>query len=124
MSQIEFDTDGFDEFSELISEYMDRAGEKETLELLKVGADALKNDALRLPKPYSEIHAAGYTHLVNTFYSEINNSKKEVEVGWGKYYGPMVEHGTRKMRARAHLYPLYQSNADRYTKLMLEKFYN
>ena len=69
MSQIEFDTDGFDEFSELISEYMDRAGEKETLELLKVGADALKNDALQLTKPYSGIHATLYTHLVNTFYS-------------------------------------------------------
>ena len=64
------------------------------------------------------------THLVRTFSNKINRARKEIEVGWGKYYGPMVEHGTVKMRSREHLKPLYERNADKYSKLMMMKFYN
>ena len=48
-------------------------------------------------------------------------NKDEVEVGWGKYYGPMVEHGTEKMDANPHVYPLWDKNKEKYYKTMLTK---
>lgn len=40
-------------------------------------------------------------------------------MGWGKYYGPMLEHGTKKMSAKAHLKPLFEQNKERYYKKMI-----
>ena len=111
---------GFVELSDLLEKYAETA--ENILEEQEKIADDFLSDLRKLSSPRSSICKSGYTHLIDTFAKKVNG--KEVEVGWGKYYGPMVEHGTRKMRARAHLYPLYQSNADRYTKLMMEKFYN
>ena len=40
---------------------------------------------------------------------------KEIEIGWGKYYGPMVERGTIKMKSsHPHLVPLWNRNSKRY----------
>ena len=61
---------------------------------------------------------SGYTHLIDTFAKKVNG--KEVEVGWGKYYGPMVErgHGIRgsstRVAPRAHLVPCWNANAEKY----------
>lgn len=44
---------------------------------------------------------------------------KDIDVGWGKYYGPMLEHGTKKMSAKAHLKPLFEQNKERYYKKMI-----
>ena len=46
-----------------------------------------------------------------------------IKVGWGKYYGPMLEHGTRKMAARVHLKPLFERNKEKYYKKMAESIF-
>ncbi len=77
------------------------------------------SDLLKLPKPISKIRKAGYTHLIHCF--AYRKTKKEVEAGWGKYYGPMVEKGTERMDAREHMYPLWDKNKEKYYKIMLTK---
>lgn len=88
-------------------------------EILEVGAKEFVNDLLKLTKPMSKIRKSGYAHLVNSFAYRVK--KNEVEVGWGKYYGPMVEHGTTKMNEQPHVYPLWDKNKEKYCKLMLTK---
>jgi hypothetical protein len=89
------------------------------MEGLEAGAKEFVDDLLKLPKPISKIRKAGYTHLINCF--SYRNKKNEIEAGWGKYYGPMVEHGTEKMDAQPHLYPLWDKNKEKYYKTMLTK---
>lgn len=60
---------------------------------------------------------SGYTHLVDSF--SYKRDKTGIDVGWGKYYGPMLEHGTKKMSAKAHLKPLFEQNKERYYKKMI-----
>lgn len=84
-----------------------------------VGAKEFVKDLLKLPKPISRIRKAGYTHLIDSFAYKVK--KYEVEAGWGKYYGPMVEHGTNKMNEQPHLYPLWDKNKEKYYKLMITK---
>ena len=74
-------------------------------------------DSLRLPKPRRKVTAPGYTHLVDSF--SYKRDKTGIDVGWGKYYGPMLEHGTKKMSAKAHLKPLFEQNKERYYKKMI-----
>lgn len=121
-SGMSLDVEGLIGFEDVIEEYIAKAGDNETMHLLQIGADALVSDALKLPKPVSRIHAPGYTHLVHTFASQTNNRRKEIEVGWGKYYGPMVEKGTRKMAPHPHLVPLYVQNQEKYANLMRAEF--
>lgn len=117
--QIVFDTSGLDDFQKELNRFLKAAEEKNVTRVLKQGADAFTSDLLKLPKPRSRIHAAGYTHMVNSFANRING--KEVEVGWGKYYGPMVEHGTRKMKSQPHLTPTFKSNSQKYYKIMTDE---
>ncbi len=77
---------------------------------------------LKLPKPYSKIRSPDYTHLIDSFAYE--RTKTDVEVGWGKYYGPMVEDGTMKMKAHPHLHPTFERNKTKYYQKMLQNFYN
>ena len=91
------------------------------LDAVEVGAEEFVKDLLRLPKPRSQINKPGYTHIVNTFAAE--RIDKSIKVGWGKYYGPMLEHGTRKMAARAHLKPLFERNKEKYYKKMAESIF-
>lgn len=91
-------------------------------DILEVGAKDFVNDLLKLPKPISTIKKQGYTHLIDTFAYRIKNG--EVEVGWGKYYGIMVENGTIKMNAVSHMKPLWNKNKDKYYKKMIDKIYN
>lgn len=85
--------------------------------ILLVGAEEFVKDLSKLTKPMSQIKKSGYTHLIDSFAYRVK--KDEVEAGWGKYYGPMVEHGTPKMNKQPHLYPLWNKNKEKYYKLML-----
>ena len=53
----------------------------------------------------------------------MKREKSGIEVGWGKYYGPMLEHGTRKMAAREHLKPLFERNKEKYYRKMTESIF-
>lgn len=120
MSDIEFYTDGFDELSKLIEKMADRAKGKKVLEALETGAGQLEKDVRALPKPRSEIRTAGYTHLLDTVTHRTVND--EVEVGWGKYYGPMVERGARTMKkAHPHISTTFERNKKSYYQVMIEK---
>lgn len=109
--------EGFEALSEIIGKYIDEVDNVE--DVLAAGAKEFVNDLLKLPKPISKIRKAGYTHLINTFTYRKKN--KEIEVGWGKYYGPMVENGTEKMNAREHVKPLWDKNKEKYYKTMITK---
>ena len=119
--EIEFIDSGLSEFEDLIKEYAEKVSDDKALDAVEVGAEEFVKDLLRLPKPRRQINKPGYTHIVNTFAAE--RTDKSVSVGWGKYYGPMLEHGTRKMAARAHLKPLFERNKEKYYKKMTESIF-
>lgn len=108
---------GFASLSEQLEYYMQ--GAENSTEILMDGAEAFLKDLSKLSKPMSAIRRSGYTHLINSF--AVEKKDKEVVVGWGKYYGRMVELGTEKMNARAHMYPLWEHNKEKYYKLMLTR---
>lgn len=92
--------------------------------ILEVGAKEFVKDLLKLPKPKSRIRASGYTHLVDCFnYQKSKKHNNEIEVGWGKYYGPMVENGTKIIKAQPHLKPTFNKNKDKYYRLMINEIY-
>lgn len=117
MSSETYGYSGFESLAETIEKYVSAANN--AMDILEVGAKEFINDALKLPKPISNIRKAGYTHLINSFAYRKKN--KEIEAGWGKYYGPMLEHGTKNIDAQPHLYPLWDKNKEKYYKLMLTK---
>lgn len=117
MSSNIYGYDGFQDLANTIEYYV--KGADNVIEVLEEGAKQFVNDLLKLPKPISKIRKAGYTHLVHSF--AYRKKKDEIEVGWGKYYGPMVEHGTVKMDANQHFYPLWDKNKEKYYKIMLTK---
>lgn len=82
----------------------------------ELAAKEFVKDLNRLGRPRSKINKSGYTHLVDTF--AYRKNKDEYEVGWGKYYGPMVERGTKKMRARPHLISTFKNNQEKYYKIL------
>lgn len=109
--------EGFQDLAQIIEKYATNVDN--VIDVLETGAKEFVGDLLKLPKPISKIRKAGYTHLIDSFAYRKKN--KEIEVGWGKYYGPMVEHGTVKMSAREHLYPLWDKNKEKYYKTMMTK---
>ncbi len=117
MSSNTYIYDGFKDLAEIIEHYA--KGAENAMEGVEEGAKEFVNDALKLPKPMSKIKKAGYTHLVRSF--AYRKKKTEIEAGWGKYYGPMVEHGTVKMGANPHIYPLWDKKKEKYYKIMLTK---
>lgn len=117
MSNEIYGYDGFQDLADVIEGYMKNV--ENPVNILLIGAKEFVSDLLKLPKPISKIRKAGYTHLVSSFAYKVK--KDEVEVGWGKYYGPMVEHGTTKMDEQPHVYPLWDKNKGKYYKSMLTK---
>ena len=115
-------SDGFDDFSKMIEEFLERTDEDAVLEAVEEGVKEFVEDLLRLPKPKSQISKAGYTHLVDAFSYRKNG--KEIEVGWGKYYGTMVENGTIKMKAQPHLKETYEKNKTKYEQKIISKIWN
>ena len=108
---------GFSDFSDLLKSYVDVV-DNIMDEEEKIAEDFVQ-DLLKLPKPKSAISKPGYTHMVDSF--TYRRKDEEIEVGWGKYYCPMVENGTRKMRAQPHLKPLWNQNQDKYIKAFKER---
>ncbi len=108
---------GFKDLTEIIEHYV--KGAENAMEGIEEGVKEFVNDALKLPKPMSKIRKAGYTHLVRCF--AYRKKKTEIEAGWGKYYGPMVERGTVNMDANPHVYPLWDKKKEKYYKTMLIK---
>lgn len=117
MSKEVYGYSGFEAMSEILEKYIDGAGN--AVDVLETGAKEFVGDLLKLPKPISKIRKSGYTHLIKCF--AYKKKSKEVEAGWGKYYGPMLEHGTVKMNAQEHLYPVWDRNKEKYYKKMLTK---
>lgn len=117
MSNEVYGYSGFEAMSEILEKYID--GADNAVDVLETGAKEFVGDLLKLPKPISKIRKSGYTHLIKCFAYKKKN--KEVEAGWGKYYGPMLEHGTIKMNAQEHLYPVWDRNKEKYYKKMLTK---
>lgn len=120
--EITFDDSGMEDFEKMLKQYVAKADPENALDAIETGAKEFVNDLLKLPKPRSEVKKLGYTHLINTFAME--RARGEIEVGWGKYYGPMVEQGTKKMEARAHLKPLFEQNKEKYYRKMTEKIFD
>ncbi|WP_390603987.1 HK97-gp10 family putative phage morphogenesis protein [Blautia producta] len=122
MSNTEFYTDGFDELEKLLDEYGKKTSQENVLNVLEKGAAALVKDVMALPKPRSQIHKAGYTHLLDTM--SYRRNRGEVEVGWGKYYGPMVERGThRAPKGSPHVRPTFERNKKMYNDLMIKELF-
>lgn len=117
MSATTDEFEGLMDFSELISEYAKAA--ENVLDELEITAKEFVNDLLKLPKPKSNIVKGGYTHMIDTF--TFRNNGKDIEVGWGKYYGRMVEDGTTKMSAKPHMIPLYESNKEQYMNNFMKR---
>lgn len=109
--------EGFKDLADMVEKYAKSVDN--VTDVLEAGAKEFVNDLLKLPKPISEIRKAGYTHLIRSF--AYRKKQKEIEVGWGKYYGPMLEHGTKKMDSKPHVYPLWDKNKEKYYKTMLTK---
>lgn len=117
MSNKTYEFDGLQDLSKMLEDYINKV--ENVVDVLEIGVKEFVNDALKLPKPISKIRKAGYTHLVNSF--SYRKKDNEVEAGWGKYYGPMLENGTNKMNAQPHLYPLWEKNKEKYYKKMISK---
>ena len=116
----EFYEDGFNAFSKLLGEYSRKMDEDKIVEALEYGAEEFIN-LKALPKPRSQMRMAGYTHILDTMTTR--KTDKEVEAGWGKYYGPMLERGTSKMNAQPHLRPTFKKNSKKYYSLMSKRLF-
>lgn len=130
---------GFEALSEIVEYYIKKTEPDNVTEVLLAGAKEFVSDLNKLPKPMSKIRKAGYTHLVRCFAWDIDSRgrKEEVVVGWGKYYGRIVERGHRRMvrnhnmnhkkdtekkqSPNPHLEPLWNRNSGKYYKTMLTK---
>lgn len=112
--------EGFAELSEDIEKCITKVEKPE--DIIEVGVKEFVKDLKKLTKPMSKIRKSGYTHLINTF--TYRRRKKEFEVGWGKYYGPMVENGTKNMASRSHLRPCFERNKEKYYSLMFKELFN
>lgn len=117
MSNVDFFDSGFEELEELISDYAKKTDN--ITEILEVGAREFVDDVKRLPKPRSSVRKSGYTHLLDAV--AYHKNQKEVEAGWGKYYGPMVEKGTKRMKATPHMATTFNRNKEKYYKKMIEE---
>lgn len=109
--------EGILNFQEQLMELMGAV--ENTDAILTGGSEAFVKDLLKLPKPRSEIKGSKHTHLVDSF-SYKRNDDGSYTIGWGKYYGRMVERGTKYMKAQPHFKPLWNRNKEKYYKKMLE----
>lgn len=123
-----FELDGFDELSKMLQSYSNNIDnlKKEQEKVVK----AFVADLLKLPAPKSTKSRG--THLVDTF--AYKYEKDEFVVGWGKYYGPIVERGHKiangsdgKKRtysgfvaAQPHFKKTWEANEKKYYDLLVK----
>ena len=112
------DFKAFDDLGSLIDSYVKAASEENVMDMLETGAKEFVSILMKLSKPFSKINSPGYTHLIRTFAYKRN--KDQVEVGWGKYYGPIVENGSIKNLAHPHVGPAWERNKEQIYKKMLK----
>ena len=116
---------GFEEFEKELQKYS--AAAENVDQAIEAGASAFTDDLLRLPSPRSGTNKGTYTHLLDCF--SYRKNKDSYEVGWGKYYGPILEHGwngagpkkDESHSAIPHFYPTWEKNEDKYYKIMINK---
>ena len=120
--------DGFEELSKELEFYIKKA--EEPLKILELGAKEFVKDLSKLAKPMSKIKKSGYTHLIDTFSYRVTAT--DIEVGWGKYYGKILENGANIRGKKSkkthhiqvkHLVPTFDKNKSKYYQLMLNEFY-
>lgn len=122
------DNQGFLDLEEELSGYLDKVSNQGVSDILKIGADEFRDDLLRLPSPRSKINSSGHSHLLDTFATKAEDTGWLV--GWGKYYGPIIEHGWNgagrnhksSHSAIPHFKPTFNSNREKYYKDMIEQF--
>lgn len=118
---------GFDELDKELSQYLDNLEDSKIADTLKTGAEEFKADLGKLASPRSRINKGGYTHILDTF--AIKQEDTGWLVGWGKYYGPILEHGwknagsgkTSSHSAIPHFRSCFDQNKDKYYKDMIAK---
>ena len=121
-SGINTNFEGFEELQQLLLEESKKVDKDNLKQCLLAGAAELASDANKLPKPISQIKSPGYTHLLASISARMmEGGATGAEVGWGKFYGRMVEKGTSKMDAQAHLIPLFERNAKNYYQTIVDK---
>lgn len=109
--------DGFLNLQQQLESYLTKLNNP--LDIIEPGVVEFVKDLLKLPKPKSVIVRSGYTHLIDTFCYE--KKDKEIEVGWGKYYGRMVEQGTKRTKRQPHLNTTFERNKEKYYQIMINK---
>ena len=119
MSAVNYYDAGFEELEKMLSDFSDNIDQ--ALSAVEQAANEFVSDVKKMPRPRSAMNSAGYTHLLDTISSR--NTGKEIEVGWGKYYGPMVERGTRKMAGTPHLVPTFDRNKEKYYKKITDEMF-
>lgn len=111
---------GFDEFSNLLEKYIKKTKKENVMRVLEIGAEEFAKDVRVLLKPRRT--GGGYTHMLDSVTTKRRG--EEVEVGWGKYYGPFVERGTRKMSAQSHMRPTFERDKDKYYSKMQKELFD
>lgn len=119
---VKADIDGFDEMQEELEKLAESVDEDKVLDAMQKGADELVNDVRALPKPRSKL-GGGHTHMLDSVTSQ--RASDAIEVGWGKYYGKIVENGHLSVTghwvsAQPHMQPTFDSNKERYYKTILD----
>lgn len=118
---------GFDEFDRELSQYLDKLEDSKVTDVLKTGAEEFKADLGKLASPRSRINKGGYTHILDAF--AIKQEDTGWLVGWGKYYGPILEHGWKNAgsgkssshSAIPHFHSCFDQNKEKYYKDMIAK---
>lgn len=116
------EAEGLEDLEKELEEMAGNMDDSKVLDAMEQGADQLVNDIRALPRPRSML-GGGHTHMLDSVGSQ--RGKDVVDVGWGKYYGKMVENGhkSRKGRwvaAQPHMSTTFEKNKDRYYKTMLD----
>lgn len=114
------DFTGFDDFSKLLEKYIGKTEKGNVMQVLEIGAEDLARDVRALPKPRRP--GGGRTHMLDSVVTKRRG--EEIEVGWGKYYGPFVENGTRKMGAQPHMKPTFNRNKEKYYRKMQKALFD
>lgn len=112
-------TEGFEELSKLLQQF--EVSDDEVLNAMEAGVKEFVRDLRKLPRPRSQITKAGHTHLLDSIAYE--RKKGEIVAGWGKYYGPMVENGTVKMKGSPHVKPTFRTNQKKYFETVKNKLW-
>ena len=119
---VKADLQGFDDLADELKQISDNVDDAKVLGAMQKGADELVADVRALPKPRSRI-GGGHTHMLDTVSSQ--RESNVIQVGWGAYYGKMVEngHNTRKHKwvsAQPHMSTTWETNKDKYYKTMID----